>query len=238
LIKLQEFIIINYMKKYLYSFLLFSAIINAQDKEFFLDPKGNTSSYKFLFKKYPDNSMEFRITKDSGRVFQITAPLYEKMNANYDTIKKILPEYSSKIKNDSLTYIIQFFYKNDPTFLDENNKFTHKNDTYINFIKKTKHSIENENSTVKIYYVFEEGIDISNLKNRKYFITDKNSFFKTNYFKKSILCGSFLIMNPNGQTLIRNGEFRIDFMAEHLIPDRWNKIFSTINVNEKIEVKE
>jgi hypothetical protein len=27
-------------------------------------------------------------------------------------------------------------------------------------------------------------------------------------------------------------------MANHLIPDIWNKIFSTINVNEKIEVKE
>lgn len=226
------------MKKYLYLFLLFIGLINAQNKEYVLDPAGKKSNFQYLFKKYPDNSMEYRITKDSGKVFQITAPLYERKNTNYDTLKKILPEYPSKIKNDSLTYIIQFFYKNDHTFLDENNKFTDKNDTYINFIKKTKHSIENENPNVKIYYVFEEGIDISIVKNQKYFINDKNSFFKINFFKKSILCGSFLIIKPNRQTLIRNGEFRIDFMANHLIPDIWNKIFSTINVNEKIEVKE
>jgi hypothetical protein len=226
------------MKKYLYSFLLFIGLINAQNKEYVLDPAGKKSNFQYLFKKYPDNSMEFRITKDSGKVFQITAPAYEIINSNYDTIRKILPEYPSKTKNDSLTYIIQFFYKNDHTFLDENNKFTDKNDTYINFIKTLKRSIEKENPNVKIYHIFEEGIDISNVKNYKYFISDKNSFFKTNFFKKSIVCGSFLIAKPNGQTLIRNGEYRIDFMTNHLIPDIWNKIFSTINVNEKMEVKE
>jgi hypothetical protein len=213
-------------------------LINAQNKEYVLDPAGKKSNFQYLFKKYPNNSMEFRITKDSGKVFQITAPAYEVINSNYDTVRKILPEYPSKIKNDSLIYIIQYFYKNDHTFLDENNKFTDKNDTYINFIKTLKHSVENENPNVKIYHIFEEGIDISNVKNYKYFISDKNSFFKTNFFKKSILCGSFLIIKPNGQTLIRNGEYRIDSMVNHLIPDIWNKIFSTINVNEKIEVKE
>lgn len=226
------------MKKYLYIFLLFMGLINAQNKEYVLDPAGKKSNFQYLFNKYPDNSMEYRITKDSGKVFQITTPAYEIINSNYDSIKKILPEYPSKIKNDSLTYIIQFFYKNDPTFLDENNKFTDKKDTYINFIKTLKRSVEKENPNVKIYHIYEEGIDISNVKNQKYFISDKNSFFKTNFFKKSILCGSFLIIKPNGQTLIRNGEYRIDSMANHLIPDIWNKIFSTINVNEKIEVKE
>lgn len=213
-------------------------LINAQNKEYVLDPAGKKSNFQYLFKKYPDNSMEYRITKDSGKVFQITAPAYEVINSNYDTVRKILPEYPSKIKNDSLTYIIQYFYKNDHTFLDENNKFTDKIDTYINFIKTLKRSVEKENPNVKIYHIFEEGIDISNVKNQKYFINDENSFFKTNFFKKSILCGSFLIIKPNGQTLIRNGEYRIDSMANHLIPDIWNKIFSTINVNEKIEVKE
>ncbi len=210
----------------------------SQEKEYVLDPDGKKANFQFLFKKYPDNSMEFRITKDSGKVYQITAPLYEVINTNYDSIKKTLPEYPSKIKNDSLTFIIQFFYKNDHTFLDENNKFTDKSDTYINFIKTLKRNVEKENSNVKIFYIFEEGIDISNVKNNKYFISDNNSFFKTNFFKKSILCGSFLIIKPNGQTLIRNGEYRVDSMANHLIPDIWNKIFSTINVNEKIEVKE
>lgn len=226
------------MKKFLYLFIFFMGLINAQNKEYVLDPAGKKSNFQYLFKKYPDNSMEFRITKDSGKVFQITAPAYEVINSNYDTVRKILPEYPSKIKNDSLTYIIQYFYKNDHTFLDENNKFTDKIDTYINFIKTLKRSVEKENPNVKIYHIFEEGIDISNVKNQKYFINDENSFFKTNFFKKSILCGSFLIIKPNGQTLIRNGEYRIDSMANHLIPDIWNKIFSTINVNEKIEVKE
>ena len=109
------------MKKYLYLFLLFIGLINAQNKEYVLDPAGKKSNFQYLFNKYPDNSMEYRITKDSGKVFQITAPTYEIINSNYDTVRKILPEYPSKIKNDSLIYIIQYFYKKDHTFLDENN---------------------------------------------------------------------------------------------------------------------
>lgn len=38
--------------------------------------------------------MEFRITKDSGKVFQITAPLYERKNTNYDTLKKNITRIS------------------------------------------------------------------------------------------------------------------------------------------------
>jgi hypothetical protein len=73
----------------------------SQEKEYVLDPDGKKANFQFLFKKYPDNSMEFRITKDSGKVYQITAPLYEVTNTNYDSIKKTLPEYPSKIKNTS-----------------------------------------------------------------------------------------------------------------------------------------
>ena len=72
-------------------------LINAQNKEYVLDPAGKKSNFQYLFKKYPDNSMEFRITKDSGKVFQITAPLYERKNTNYDTLKKILPEFQKVV---------------------------------------------------------------------------------------------------------------------------------------------
>lgn len=226
------------MKKILFIILLISNIAKAQNKEYILDPNGIKSTFQFLFNKYPNNSMEFRITKDSGKVFQITAPRYEAFYSNYDSIKKNLPFHTKNIQKDSLTYIIQFFYKDDATFLDEKNNFLDKSGSYVSFIKDMKRSVEKKHKNSKVFFVFEKGINISNLIKDKSFIIDENMIFKNYFFTKSILCGSFLIIKPNGQSLIRNGEYRLDEMADHLKPEIWNKIFSTTNVNEKVEVKE
>ncbi len=226
------------MKKILFIILLLSSIAKAQNNEYILDPNGNKSTFQFLFKKYPNNSMEFRITKDSGKVFQITIPKYEAFYSNYDSIKKNLPIDTKKIQKDSLTYIIQFFYKDDTTFLDEKNNFTDKSGSFISFLKTMKRNVEKKHKNSKAFFVFEKGINISNLIKDKSFIIDENMILKTHFFTKSILCGSFLIIKPNGQSLIRNGEYRLDEMADHLKPEIWNKIFLTTNVNEKVEVKE
>ncbi len=227
------------MKKILFSILLFTNITKAQNTEYILDPNGIKSTFQFLFKKYPNNSMEFRITKDSGKVFQITAPRYEAFYSNYDSVKKNLPIDTKNIqKEDSLTYIIQFFYKDDSTFLDEKNIFLDKSGSYISFIKNMKRNVEKKYKNSKVFFVFEKGINISNLIKDKSFIIDENMILKTHFFTKSILCGSFLIIKPNGQSLIRNGEYRLDEMADHLKPEIWDKIFLTTNVNEKVEVKE
>lgn len=217
-------------------FLCFSA--KAQNKEYILDSNGNKSSFQYLFKKYPDQAIAFRMTKDSGRVFQASAPKYDVFYSNYDSIKKYFPINTNKNSKDSITYLIQFFYKNDYTFTDEKNNFIDKSDSFVLFLKDVKQKVEKKYKNTKVLYVFEKGISISNINHNKDFVIDEDKILKTYFFTQSILCGSFLIVKPNGQSLIRNGEYRLDFMAEHLKPEIWNTMFLTTNVNEKTSEKE
>ncbi len=63
------------MRKIIIIILLINCCFSFSQKyKYVLDPKGKTSDFQTLFKTYPHNAMEFRIVKDSGKVFQITAP--------------------------------------------------------------------------------------------------------------------------------------------------------------------
>lgn len=226
------------MKKILIIILFITNSLIAQKREYVLDPNGKQANFQYLFKNYPDNAMEYRVTKDSGTVFQITAPKYETFTTNYDSIKKKLPQNNKINIKDSTVYIIQYFYKDDRTFLNEKNKIDNNNPYFSTYIKEQKAIVEQKNKNYKVVNIFEKGIDFSDYSKFTHFISDENNFFKTNYFKRSILCGSFLIIRPNGQSLVRNGEYLLDDMSNHLQPHIWKLFFSTTNVNEKLEVKE
>jgi hypothetical protein len=226
------------MNKILFIILFFTSITRAQNKKYVLDPNGKKANFQYLFKNYPDNAMEFRVTKDSGTVFQITAPLYETFTSKYDSIKKKLPQNNKINIKDSTVYIIQYFYKDDRTFLNEKNKIDTNNPYFSTFIKEQKTIVEKKNKNYKVVNIFEKGIDFSDYSKFTHFISDENNFFKTNYFKKSILCGSFLIIRPNGQSLVRNGEYLLNDMSNHLQPHIWKLFFSTTNFNEKTEDKQ
>ncbi len=94
-----------------------------------------------------------------------------------------------------------------------------------------KISIEKKYPNVIAFLLFENGISLLNFDNlpneKEFFYSDKEGFFKENLFKKSILCGSQCIIKPNGETVVRNGEYRIDNMAEHLKPKNWAILFPT-----------
>lgn len=213
------------MKKIIFIFLLFTSFVKAQKKEYILDVDGKMSNLETLYKKYPNNALEYRISKDSGKIFEVSVPKYEIYNANYNIVQKNIPIDKKIIKRDSLIYLIQYFYKDDNTLMNESNKFLDKNETYLKFLNTMKKNVEKKNSNIKVIFIFEKGIDISLVGKRKSFIVDDTMFFKTHFFKKSIVCGSFLIIKPNGQSLVRNGEYRLDKMAEHLKPEIWNDIF-------------
>ncbi|SEP57349.1 hypothetical protein [Flavobacterium urocaniciphilum] len=223
------------MKKVLYLILLLTNISIAQNKQYNLDPNGKNSNFHYLIKTYPNNAMEFRVKKDSGTVYQITAPLYETIKSNYDTISKILPQNKKLKVKDSTIFFIQYFYKNDRTFFNEKNQIEVNNSYFSNFIKEQKSIVERKYKNSKVIYMFENGIDISNYKKIDNFFVDENNYFRTNYFKKSILCGSFLIIKPNGQSLIRNGEYRLDQMAEHLNSKIWELFFESNSINNSEE---
>lgn len=95
-----------------------------------------------------------------------------------------------------------------------------------NYFKQHKNTIEN-NKNIKIISFYENGISLHNdpESEEEYFYNDSHSFFRLNLFKNPTLCGSYGIIKPNGQTLIRNGEYDLISVNKHLKPRIWNRFF-------------
>jgi hypothetical protein len=217
------------MKKIiLFFFVLNSYFSFSQKTDYTLDPKGKLGDFQTLCKQYPDNVIEYRIVKDSGKVYQITAPKYSTYKVDYTIIKSKISQITNKVYSDSTIFVFTYCYKNDSTFLNENNELKPQSNLK-SFIKEMKKSIEKKYPNAVSFLLFENGVKFSKYneepKKKEVFYSDKDGFFKDSLFKKSILCGSHCIIKPNGELVVRNGEYRLDNMADHLKPENWNKLF-------------
>lgn len=74
---------------------------------------------------------------------------------------------------------------------------------------------------------FEEGITLQNnpASPEEFFYSDTENFLKNTLFQNPSFCGSFALIKPNGQVLIRNGENTAGLMADYLEPEIWNQLF-------------
>lgn len=215
---------------------------NAQTK-FILDSIGNKSDHHTLWNKYPDKAFEVRIAKDTGFVHQMSLTKYETFFSDIKIIKNEIEKITSQKYSDSTIFLIDFIYFNDNCSSNYSNDFNkilyNERKSYLN---PRKNEIETKYKNLVFIVLFQNAIKIYNNEKikpeKEYFFSDSNDYFKKNIFKKSALCGSMCLINSDGKILLRNGEYVIQMMADHLKPEIWNKIFSTINVNEKIEVKE
>ena len=220
------------MKKITLLLLLITLSITAQTSKvkYWLDPEGKEVKNRFimdLVKKYPDNSMTYRKTTDSGMVYQFNSPKYSTYKVDYKIIKTEIEKITNKTYSDSTIFILNFNYLDDNCSTCFSNNMTIDQ---INFLKKyfNQHKTEIEKKgNIKIISFFEKGISIySDSKNKdEYFYNDSNSFFRINLFKNPTLCGSYGLIKPNGQTIIRNGEYDIMSIYKHLKDRIWNKFF-------------
>lgn len=220
------------MKKITLLLFLFTIGISAQNSntKYYLDPNGKEISKEdkyFLGDKYPDNSLSFRKTADSGVVYQFNSPKYSTYKVDYKVIKTEIEKITNKTYSDSTIFLINFNYLDDPCsdwFSNEIN--IEKINSRKNFNNPIKRKLE-RNSNVIFLCLFENKIILKNRPKSKneYFFSDQNLFFRINLFLHPTLCGSFGLIKPNGETLIRNGEYRPDSMFEHLKPEIWNLIF-------------
>ena len=220
------------MKKNLFLLIFFTISLSAQNKfaKYWLDPEGKEIKNKYmrlLSEEYPDNSMAFRKTADSGMVYQYNAPKYSTYKVDYTIIKTEIEQITNKTYTDSTIFLINFNYLDD-TCSDwfSNNLSSEKINDRKTFIEPLKKGIEYKSNVIYLAF-FENGIVLKNKpeSKREYFFSDQNNFFRKNLFINATVCGSFGLIKPNGQTLIRNGEYRPDSMNEHLKPEIWNLIF-------------
>ena len=220
------------MKKVLLFLMFFTVSLSAQTSKakYWLDPDGKEIKDKYivnLSELYPDNSTAFRKTADSGVVYQFNAPKYSTYKVDYKVIKTEIEKITNRTYSDSTFFLINFNYLDDPCsdwFSNEMN--IEKINSRKNFNNPIKRKLE-RNSNVIFLCLFENKIILKNRPKSKseYFFSDQNNFFKSNLFLHPTVCGSFGLIKPNGETLVRNGEYRPDSMYEHLKPEIWELIF-------------
>jgi len=78
-----------------------------------------------------------------------------------------------------------------------------------------------------VVFLFQSEMELNTNPNNdsEYFYSDRNNYFRNNYFIRPTLCGSFAALKPNGELLIRNGENRLDLFAEVLEKENWSNFF-------------
>lgn len=212
-------------------FFTLNSVAQSNSAKYWLDPEGNEVKIKYirlLSDQFPDNAMAFRKTADSGVVYQYNAPKYSTYKVDYSIFKSEIEKITNKKYPDSTIFLITFNYSDD-TCSDwfSNNLSSEKINLRKSFYFSLKTKIERKSNVIFLCF-FENGITLKNRPESKkeYFFSDQNNFFRKNIFTNATICGSYGLIKPNGQTLIRNGEYRPDLMNEHLKPEIWNLIFN------------
>ena len=206
------------------------AITSCGTKRMYLDGTGNEISYKEylnFFKKshLTATSWDYK-TPDSGRVSQIVKPRYSSYMVKYDLFKDKIESITNR-KFENKIFLISFYYLDD-LCSGYGNKLNKNALTRIknNWLDEKKF-IENKNEDIVILTFFEEGHIIANSPNsqEEYLFTDSENFLRESIFRTRASCGSFALVKPNGETLVRNGESNVIYAEQHLNPENWEQFF-------------
>ncbi len=211
--------------------LLFSIYSYSQSPiKYWIDSNGKAiEKEKFLldWREKDEYSRWDYKTIDSSRVAKLSNNKYILLKLNHKTLVAKINLLTNKSLSDSTTFIIEFKFKDDYCIEDLSNNFT-KGKIYERkiFTDELKKKLEQNKNIIYLCF-FENGIKLKNsISNNEYFFLDSEDFLRQNIFIKPALCGSFLISKPNGETLVRNGEFSSDNILEFLIPNNWKLMFN------------
>jgi len=200
-------------------------------KNIYIDERGDTiskSEFKNKFKE-PNHFLTSwtYVGKDKKRYVQLSKNIYLKGNFNYKKVKTEVEKITNSEINDSITIIIEYYFKDD--ICTEKRKDNLWSRDEINQRKSFVKPIKRKLNSNGIFFIclFENGIQLKNKSNKtkEYFFSDKEGFFRENIFTEPTTCGSYAAIKPNGETLIRNGEYRADWFANHLINENWTLFF-------------
>lgn len=208
---------------------------NSYSQKFYLDENNKKITRQIFQKKWRDDELNlFRwdyIKKDSGRVAKLCSNQFRFFRANYDTICKEIRSLTKKKLPENATIIIEFIHANDLCNSQENPNSWDKgrlNNREL-FLNEVRNNIKNNNIKNIYLVVFDKDINTNSYINSiENFYIDINNFFKNTFFQKPALCGSYLALKPDGYLLIRNGEFRADFLLKYLDSSIWSEIFKGV----------
>jgi hypothetical protein len=213
-------------------FLLQIVSQNSYSQKFYIDENNKKINSDIFQKNWRDDKLDLYrwdyIKKDSGRVAKLYKNQFRFFKVNYDTICKEISSITKKVIPKNATIIIEYVYSNDLCSSNEKpNEWNRERLKYRDlFLDGVRISLKSNNINNFYIVVFDKDIIldkyISSIEN---FCIDKNNFFKTNFFQKPALCGSYMVLKSDGYLLLRNGEFRSDFFLKYLEPSIWSEIF-------------
>ena len=214
----------------IFVFAFLTQNLQAQKSVYLDENSNNISQTKFLKiwrnKKFLLSRWD-SIGENKKRYCSLKPNLYIMGVFNYDIIKKHLETSIGRdIENDK-TILLEYCFKDDLCTTTRDNSW-YKSEVIDRkiFLSPIREKIEKEQNIIYIY-LFEESILLENSFNDKneYFYKDQGNFFRNNIFKNPTLCGSYALIKPNGETLIRNGEYRPDNMVQYLKSKNWSIFF-------------
>lgn len=196
------------------------------------DPNGNQITEEEFRQKWgnEDNNLVRHdyIAKDTGRVATLSEPIYSRYMVQYEDFSKKLMEITGQDFPENTIFLLEYTYVNDLCGSNSTNKWSRQ---VINsrkqFTTGNKKAIEKRNPEVIILNFFETGISLKNAPDSKkeYYYQDIDNFLRSTIFLQPSLCGSFALVKPNGETMVRNGESYAEFISQHLKPEIWQQLF-------------
>lgn len=86
--------------------------------------------------------------------------------------------------------------------------------------------IKNVNPNIINFVIYDKKLEVdSYIENITGFGIDAYNFFRDNIFKYPTLCGSIAVIKPDGNMLVRNGEFDPSHMLKYTDEKSWNETF-------------
>ena len=213
--------------------ILFLFLRASAQKEisFYFDENGNQlepQEVRKILKTEELTTVWDRFSKDSGYVRIIKPNKYQIGKITATELKLEIEKVTGKQFNDSTIFLLEYNYLDDLCSKSSSNIWR-KGKIYKrkSFQKPIRKTLNKEYKNLVYLNFFEKGIILNNSPKARneYFYSDKYNSLRELVFKDPTLCGSFAIIKPNGQILVRNGEYRADYMAQHLNPENWNLFF-------------
>jgi len=224
------------MKQFLPIFLLpliiSCSVTNAQlNVKNHLDENGRAISEKEFQDSWRDKENNlFRwdyINEEGRREAKLFSPVYKIYKLDYSLFVQNLETITNRTFPEDLIFILEYTYLNDLCSVESSNRWSsQKIKEKKKFTIVHKENIEKTSNRLVLKF-FEEGILLENSENSpaEYYFMDKGNFLRNLIFTQSTLCGSLAIVTPNGETILRNGEYSTQSMVDHLKPGNWDLFF-------------
>jgi hypothetical protein len=197
-----------------------------------LDVDGNKLTKAEFREKWTNEDLQLYAWQykgeDGNNYIELRKGLFEISIQDFDSIRNLFKiEYGLKIPRKNVI-LLEYRYVNDmcnSEFLDNIltvSEFTSQRA----FINTARSDLKYQGITY--ITLFEQGVILANHSNKKteYFFNDKGNYFRNILFTNPSLCGSYALIKPNGETLVRNGEYSAKHMTDYLKPESWYRFFN------------